>query len=166
MNALGAGPRLGLRDLRGSARAFRVFVACLALGVAAIAVVGSLGAAVRGGIAANARALLGGDLDVRVIHRELAPNEHHALASAGTLSETAELRAMARRLDGTRRRLVELKAVDGAYPLVGAVALAPNLALDQALAMRGGVWGAAVEHGLLAALGIGIGDSVAIGEAR
>jgi len=36
------------------------------------------------------------------------------------LSETAKLRAMARSLDGARRSLVELQAVDDAYPALTA----------------------------------------------
>jgi putative ABC transport system permease protein len=166
MTGLAIGPRLGLRDLRGGTRAFRVFVACLALGVAAIAAIGSLGAAVRGGIAANARSLLGGDIDIRLVHRQATPAQARALAAAGTVSEIAQLRAMARTQDGARRRLVELKAVDGAYPLVGAVALSAAMPLDQALAKENGVWGAVVERGLLAALAVGPGDTLAIGDAR
>ncbi len=157
---------LGLRDLRGGARRFRIFMACLALGVAAIAGVSSLAAAVRGGIAADARTLLGGDLELRIAHREITAEQRSFLTAAARLSEVAQLRAMARSPDNARRRLVELKAVDAAYPLVGAVRLAPALDLHEALAEAEGRWGAVAERVLLDRLGLGIGDEVAIGEAR
>ena len=61
--------RLARRELRGGLRGFRIFLACLALGVAAIAGVGSLSPAVEAGLRADARALLGGDVELRLVHR-------------------------------------------------------------------------------------------------
>ncbi|HXV23730.1 MAG TPA: FtsX-like permease family protein [Alphaproteobacteria bacterium] len=158
---------LGLRDLRGGARRLRIFVACLTLGVAAIAGVGSLGQAVRAGIAADARMLLGGDLELRLVHREISPEQRSFLADRARLSEAAQLRAMARRLDNAARRLVELKAVDGAYPLVGAATIAPALDLGKALGRsEDGRWGAVAERALFDRLGLEIGAEIALGEAR
>lgn len=157
---------LGLRDLRGGAPRFRIFIACLALGVAAIAGVGSLGAAVRAGIAADARTLLGGDLELRLAHREITPEQRSFLTDAARLSEVAQLRAMARRADNAQRRLVELKAVDDAYPLAGAVRLEPAMDLRLALAQAEGRWGAVAERALFDRLGLKVGDEIAIGETR
>ncbi len=157
---------LGVRDLKGGARRFRIFIACLALGVAAIAGVGSLGAAVRAGIAADARTLLGGDLELRLAHREITPEQRNFLTAAARLSEVAQLRAMARRADNAQRRLVELKAVDDAYPLAGAVRLDPAMDLCQALAQVDGRRGAVAERALFDRLGLKIGDEIAIGETR
>src|SRR4051812_16549997 len=140
--------RLALRDLRGGARRFRVFVACLALGVAAIAGVGSLGAAVRAGIAADARTLLGGDLELRQPYTEITPEQREFLSSRARVSEITQMRTMARRLDNAQRRLIELKAVDELYPLVGAVRFQPEVDLREALAQKNGVWGAIAERGL------------------
>ena len=55
---------------------------------------------------------------------------------------------------------MELKAVDDAYPLVGAVELAPNITLAEALANNGAVAAPA----LLAALDLEIGDSATLGD--
>jgi putative ABC transport system permease protein len=74
------------------------------------------------------------------------------------------MRAMASTADG-RRALVELKAVDGAYPLYGAVALEPDMALDHALARRDGAFGAAVDPALLARLDLQTGARLTIGQA-
>jgi putative ABC transport system permease protein len=115
---MGLAWRLARRELRGGLVGFRVFLASLALGVAAIAAVGTLSAAVLGGLRADARALLGGDVEIQLSQRSPDPAEaawlcEHAVA----VSETIEMRAMARA--GDARALVELKAVDAAYPLVG-----------------------------------------------
>src|SRR5216683_7692762 len=130
--------RLARRELRGGIGGFRVFLACLVLGVGAIAAIGSLRAAVEAGIRADARTLLGGDLSARLAHRPASEAERQFLASSGTLSESAKLRSMARSLDGERRSLVELQAVDDAYPLYGAVTLAPARPLGAALAADDG----------------------------
>ena len=53
--------RLAWRELRGGVRGFGVFLACLALGVGTVAGIGSLTAAVVGGLRADARVLLGGE---------------------------------------------------------------------------------------------------------
>ena len=45
--------------------------------------------------------------------------ERAFLAARGTVSEVATLRSMARLTDGSSQALVQLKAVDDAYPLYG-----------------------------------------------
>lgn len=157
--------RLARRELRGGLAGFRVFLASLALGVAAIAAVGTLSAAVLGGLAADARALLGGDVEIQLSQRR--PDAAEAAwvrERAASVSEVIEMRSMARA--GDARALVELKVVDHAYPLVGSIELQPAQALGEALARRGGVWGAAGEEGLLAKLGIGVGQRIRVGEAE
>src|SRR6266852_9476388 len=149
--------RLARRELRGGIGGFRVFLACLVLGVGAIAATGSLGAAVEAGIRGDARTLLGGDVSARLAYRRASEEEQRFLAASGTLSETATLRAMARSLDGARRSLVELQAVDDGYPLYGHVALAPAQPLAGALASDNGVFGAAAEAAVASRLGLKLG---------
>src|SRR3954471_426457 len=162
---IGTAFRLAGRELRGGLRGFRVFLACLVLGVGAIAAIGSLRAAVEAGLRADARVLLGGDVSARLTLRPAGAAEREFLASAGTLSETASLRAMARSLDGRRRSLVDLRAVDAAYPLYGTVvlsagvlsagALAPAGPLAAALAQEDdGVFGAVIEAAAATRLGL------------
>src|SRR6266566_4094414 len=157
--------RLARRELRGGIGGFRVFLACLVLGVGAIAAVGSLGAAVEAGIRGDARTLLGGDVSARLIYRQANDDERRFLAASGTLSETAKLRAMARSRDGARHSLVELQAVDEAYPLYGSVALAPSQPLATALMPDNGVFGAVAEAAVASRLGLKLGDEFRIGEA-
>jgi len=157
--------RLARRELRGGIKGLRIFLACIVLGVAAIAGIGSLAASVVAGIKGDARDLLGGDAEVRLAYRQVDAAERAFLAQAGRLSEIATMRAMARTQGGDRRSLIELKAVDPAYPLYGMVALVPAQSLGAALDRRGGKFGAAVDPAILERLGLALGDSIKIGEA-
>jgi putative ABC transport system permease protein len=156
--------RFALRELRGGVRGFAVFIACIALGVMAVAGVGSVSASLTDGLAREGRVILGGDLSLSLIQREANAAERQFIASRGRVSVAATMRAMASTTDG-RRALVELKAVDGAYPLYGTVALEPEMALAEALAERGGAFGAAVDPALLARLDLQPGARLTIGQA-
>jgi putative ABC transport system permease protein len=160
--------RLALRELRGGVRGFYIFFACLTLGVAAIAGVGSLSAAITSALNADAGELLGGDFDIRLLQRPATPEQRAYLAASGELSLVTELRAMARAVAarGSKRTLVEIKAVDAAYPLLGAMKTDPPMSLADALAERNGVWGGVADAGLLRRLGLKTGDEITIGKAR
>ena len=54
--------RIALRDLRGGFGGFNIFLACIALGVAAIVGVGSVSHGLSDGLAREGRRILGGDL--------------------------------------------------------------------------------------------------------
>src|SRR5438067_7854757 len=110
--------RYALRELRGGLRGFYVFIACIALGVMAIAGVGSVAASLSDGLAREGRTLLGGDAAFSLIQREAKPEEVAFLRSRGEVSVAATLRVMARSSDG-KLALVELKAVDDNYPMLG-----------------------------------------------
>ena len=144
------------RDLRGSWGGLGWVVACLALGVAAIAAAGSLDAGLRRALAEDGRSLLGGDMVFRLAQRPPSAEERAFLAGFGTLSEAVEMRAMARRVDGTARTLVEIKAVDDAYPLYGQLRLRPAGSLGRDVA---------VDPILLDRLGMAVGDSLVVGAA-
>jgi len=156
--------RYALRELRGGLRGFYVFIACIALGVMAIAGVGSVAASLRDGLAREGRNLLGGDVAFALFQREAKPAEAAFLRSRGQLSVAATSRVMARAADG-RIALVELKAVDGAYPMLGELALTPKVPLGELFAARDGKFGAAGDPTLLARLDLKIGDVVSVGEA-
>jgi putative ABC transport system permease protein len=157
---------LARRELRAGARGFRILIACLALGVGTIAGVRSLSSDILGGIDSQGRTLLGGDLAIRIIYHDADAAQRDALAAYGALSESVDLRGMARTGDSGRSTLVEVKGVDLAYPLVGAVSLTESQpqTLPDILARRDGVWGAAVEQGVLDRLDAHIGDTVKLGD--
>ena len=161
--------RLARRELRSGVRGFRVFLACLAVGVAAIAAVGTTSSGLNASLVNDAREILGGDVSVRLVHRPADASEEAHLARAGGLSGSAELRAMAQ-LDKAgpddARSLVELKAVDAAYPLYGALETKPHLSRDQLLGRRDGLWGASVAPNLLDRLNVAVGDVLRVGDGR
>lgn len=158
--------RLARRELRSGLSGFRIFFACLVLGVAAIAGVGSLAEAMLTGLAAQGRELLGGDVSVELVHRTATPAELGFLSRYGRVAETASMRAMAYALKGHaegERQLIELKAVAAAYPLYGAAALAPRTSLQSALACGATTCGAVTERTLLDRLHLSVGGQMRIG---
>ncbi len=154
--------RFALRELRSGVRGFRIFLACLALGVAAIAAAGSTAEAFREGLGSQAREILGGDLRAGVDQRLFTPAERALLEAEGRVSYAAALRAMAQTPSG-ERRLVQLRGVDASYPLAGTVQVSGAPSLQAALARRDGVAGAVVEQALLDRLNLKIGDSFLAG---
>jgi putative ABC transport system permease protein len=156
--------RFALREMRGGLRGFYVFIACIALGSMAIAGVGSLAASLADGLTREGQVILGGDLAFSLIQREAKPDERAFLNDKGKVSTAATLRAMARTPDG-EATLVEIKAVDQAYPLFGAVTLEPAGPLDRALVKRDDTYGAVADPTLMARLAIKPGARVTVGNA-
>lgn len=153
-----------VRELRGGVRGFGVFLACLALGVAAIAGVGSVSHALSDSLAREGGVILGGDVALTLSAREASAAEQKFMEERGRLAVIATMRAMARG-SGDNATLVELKAVDASYPLTGEIKLDPDKGLVTALASPQGAYGAVADPALLARLGISLGDRVKIGDA-
>ncbi|MEO0766879.1 MAG: FtsX-like permease family protein [Pseudomonadota bacterium] len=164
--SLATSARFAARELRGGLRGFRIFLACLALGVAAIAAVGSVRSAIEAGLEREGAALLGGDAELDFTYRFATEDELAWMNGVATqVSEIADFRSMAvvDGPDGTERGLTQIKAVDNLYPLVGAVELTPDMPLDQALAMENGLPGAVMERALIDRLGLRVGDTFRLG---
>jgi putative ABC transport system permease protein len=150
--------RIARRELRGGLRGLRIVLACLALGVAAITAVGTLRAGVDAGLAADGARILGGDVEIASPYRPLGEAPRAWLAARGArVSEVVTLRAMAVEESG-QRMLVEVKAVDGAYPLYGALELQPPVAL--------GAGDILLDPFITERLGVAPGAMLRIGEAR
>ena len=156
--------RYTIRELRSGLRGFYVFIACIALGVMAIAGVGSVAGSLAAGLGQQGRTLLGGDVAFSLIQREATADELSFLRARGTVSVAATLRAMVRAPDG-QLALTELKAVDAGYPMLGSLTLEPPLPVADLFAPHEGAFGAAADPVLLARLGLKVGDRVTIGEA-
>ena len=155
--------RVCRRELRGGLSGFRIFLACLALGVGSIAAVGNVSESVLSALERDGRKLLGGDVELRLTHQEATGDQIEWLrANTERVAELATMRTTAYGPD--QRRLVELKAVDDAYPLFGEMELADGVAFDGILEKKDGVWGAVTEAGLLERLRIDVGDTVALGD--
>lgn len=154
-----------IRESRGSRGRLAFFVACLAVGVAAVVSVAGLSASLNDGIRGEARQLLAADLAIE--SRRPIPKELN-LAAAGLagaertdLQETVTVVAAPPGPGGEpgRSQLVELKVVNGEYPFYGKLEIDPRRPLSQLLAPDTAV----VASELLSRLGLRIGDSMRIG---
>lgn len=160
--SLALAARLARRELRGGLRGFRVFLACLALGVAAIAAVGMVRSAIGAGLRAQGAVLLGGDAQMEFTYRFATESEREFMAGiADRVSEVVDFRSMV--VVGEDRALTQVKAVDDAYPLVGTVVMQPEVPLAQALAGGGDLPGAVMDRVLVDRLGLAVGDSFRLG---
>lgn len=156
--------RLALRELRGGLSGFYVFIACIALGVAAIAGVNSVSRALTEGISEEGRVILGGDLSFEFQQREATPDELAYFRQKGEVGAVAELRTMARRADGDGQALVEARGVDEAFPHGGELRLEDGSTDGQRLlAPVDGVYGVLVAPELLDRLDIDTGERLRFG---
>jgi putative ABC transport system permease protein len=157
--------RFSLREMRGGLRGFLIFLACIALGVAAIGGVNAVARSITDGVAREGRAILGGDIRFELNQREADAKEMAFLQGLGTIAVSASTRSMARLADGSDQALVEAKAVDAGYPLYGTLASEPPLTgpVADALGERDGAWGALAPRLLFDRLGIAVGDRIAFG---
>lgn len=183
--------RLAFRELKGGIKGFRIFLACLALGVMAIAGVGSLSEALVSGLNAKGQSILGGDLSITMMHRTLSAAEEDWLRARYDVSSSNEMRSMVRydardssndisndilnesanesdETEQMRHALVELKTIDTLYPLYGTLDIEPAIDPHNALGVQKSEsdeenYGALVEPALLETLGIEVGDTIKIG---
>lgn len=163
----GAGPalalRFALREMRGGLSGFFIFLACIALGVAAIGGVNSVARAISTGVATEGQALLGGDIRFELNQRRAGAAERAWLESLGQVAESANMRSMARLADGSDQALVEVKAVDGHYPLYGRFVTEPALSHEALFGLVDGAHGAVAPPILFERLGLAVGDRVMLG---
>ncbi|MBB2696268.1 MULTISPECIES: ABC transporter permease [Rhizobium] len=158
--------RLALRELRGGIRGFYIFLACIALGTGAIAAVNSVSQSITDTIASQGQELLAGDVRFELNNREATAEEMAFLESLGTVSVSTGLRSMARKPDGSDQALVEVKAVDDAYPLYGSFAAEPDYPLAALLSAQSGTYGAVAAPLLLDRLGLAVGDELLLGNVK
>jgi putative ABC transport system permease protein len=151
---------LARRDLRGGMKHLRLLVACLILGVAAIAGVGTLARSILVGLESQGQSLLGGDLEVRLTHREADARELAYFKTMGQISQTARMRAMVKGIASDERILGELKAVDNIYPFYGVFKLEGGGSLQTALRERGAV----IDPTMADRLKVKRGDAIQIGD--
>ncbi|ODT31493.1 MAG: glycosyl transferase family 1 [Kaistia sp. SCN 65-12] len=157
--------RFSLREMRGGLSGFAIFLACIALGVAAIGGVNSVARAISAGVADQGQVLLGGDMRFQLTQREASAPELAFLESLGKVSQSANMRSMARLEDGSDQALVEAKAVDAAYPLYGTLETEPSLPGDRLFGEKNGVFGAAAPDLLFERLGLKPGGRLKLGTA-
>ncbi|MBM3618792.1 MAG: FtsX-like permease family protein, partial [Alphaproteobacteria bacterium] len=157
--AMGNTLTIAWRELRHGWRHFVTFLACLVLGITVITSIGTLGAAINDAMEAEADSLLGGNAEVTLTAGEATGDQLAALQYFGKTSHVITTRAMLRH--GENPLLVEVKAVDEAYPLIGEMTLADGA--DRAASFTPD--SIVVDKSLLEQLDAEIGDKVSIGSA-
>ncbi|MEM7768236.1 MAG: ABC transporter permease, partial [Pseudomonadota bacterium] len=162
---IAAALKIARRELAGGLKGFWIYLACLALGTAAIAASGAVTETFTRGLAGEARTLLGGDAMFVTAQRRASPEERAFAEAQGNMAEIISVDVMG--AAGERRRQVDVRAVDGAYPLIGTVALEGTTAsLASALALRDARWGTVVSQSFLDAFDLKVGDPVDLGPIR
>ena len=158
--SLGLAARIARAELRGGLRGFWVFLACLALGVAAIAGVGMVRSAIEAGLTDQGAVLLGGDAQVEFTYRFATAEERAFLDQiAVKTSEIVDFRSMV--VAGEAHVLTQVKAVDDNYPLLGSVQLESG---DLTTALTATDTPGAVMDGVLAdQIGLRLGDRFKLG---
>ena len=154
--------KYALRNLRSGLKGFWIFLSCLTLGVAAIAMIGSLASAVQQGLNEQGQNILGGDVEFAIVQRLASADELAFLKSKGDVSTISSMRAMAQ--SNGSSLLVEIKAVDGAYPLYGTLKLSPTV--QDTFSSSNGSFGVAVDPVLLQRLNLKLGDTLKLGQAN
>lgn len=183
--------QLARRELRTGISGFGVFLACLALGVGAVACVGLVSTSVYSTLKRDARILMGGDLRISQTHLPIADNATSFLNTVGVTTDVLTMRSMVRPAPGMeeisqetsqeqspagveasssqaparRSLLVELKGIEPEYPLIGAVELEGGITLAEALAPKDGQPSVAVGRDALLRLNLAVGDSILLGSA-
>ncbi len=156
-----------VREMRAGFQGFFVLLACLALGVAAIAGVNGLSFALVDTMAKEGQTILGGDIRFSLVHRQANEKEFNHLTTLGTVSTSATMRTMARVPESENlqnQTLVELKGVDTLYPLYGALELKSKQALSANLGKLSPTFYRGIaEAELLARLNLEIGDTIKLG---
>lgn len=160
--------RLARGELRSGVRGFGIFLACLALGVGAMATVGLMTTSLKAGLSADAARILGGDLSITLSHLEAPAKALEYLKENGEVARTARMRTMVRTVvqagsqSDSVTTLTQIKAVESTYPLYGEVSLASGKELHDVLT---GDHTAIVGQDLLDRLDAKVGDEIRLGTA-
>ena len=155
------------RESRGSRRRLTLYLASVSLGVAALVAINSFRANVAASVHAQARTLLGADLELR--SRKAFPDSVESLLdslrrSGASLARVTSFASMALATRSGRARLVEVRAVGGGFPFYGTIATTPP-GRWTALA-EGSKRAVLVDPAVLVYLEAAPGDTVQLGDAR
>ncbi len=154
--------KIAMRELAGGLSGFWIYIACIALGIFAIAAAGSVTSGFSKGLASEARTLLGGDALFAASQRRASPDELDWMRARGRISENITINVMGQA--GETRQQVDVRAVDERHPLIGAPELSGGAdTLGEALSFENGRWGIAASASTLETFGLTVGDDIMLG---
>lgn len=159
---------LSFRELRGSFNEFKIVVASIFLGVFIIAAVGSISENLKSEIKNKRAEMLGGNFELSTTYQEFPKNLKKWLEENGATTQIIELRTMLsyNSQSQIKRRIVELKAVDNNYPLIGKVKISPNQELKLSLNTKKNIKNILIDKSLKNQLGINVGDIINLGKSK
>lgn len=154
--------KLAWRETRGAGRHFAYLIACITLGVGALVAVGSFASSLERTVGRSARALMGGDVEIRST-QPLSPAGQAVVAemARGGVEVLPVLELVAMSAADGRSQIVELKTVGAGYPFYGDLITEPAAPLGTLVGKNR----ALVHPSLLQKLGASVGDHMKIGEA-
>lgn len=150
--------RQARRELRARFRGLRLLLVCLFLGVGSLAAIGSLTSAIQTELASRGQVILGEDVEFEIGQRRAETDERSAMTAIGKVSETVRMQSMAVR--DAHSVPIELKAVDGTYPLYGRLRLADGRSVSAPAAEIAWIGAALADR-----LGAHAGDNLKLGNA-
>ncbi len=155
--------RMVRREGRATGRRLGLHVLAIAVGVGALVAINSFRRDLERSVREQARTILGSDLELR--RNQPFPDSVQAVldsaAAAGVpVSSATSFGSMALAPATGRTRLVQVRAIAGAYPYYGGLTTQPP---DRWLAFRDGLQ-ALVDPAVLIQLEVGIGDVVRLGD--
>ncbi|MGB1705563.1 MAG: ABC transporter permease [Paracoccaceae bacterium] len=154
---------MAIRELRSGVSGFRIFLACLILGVGTISAIGTVKSGIEIAISEKGSELLGGNAEAEFTYRLANTEELKWLETISqNISRIIEFRSMAKFVEGgtNERALTQVKAVDNEYPLIGNVQLASGKSFKDVFRQPKS---AVMESDLASRLGINIGETFSLG---
>ena len=159
---------LSFRELRGSFNEFKIVVASIFLGVFIISAVGSISENLKSEIKNKRAEMLGGNFELSTTYQEFPKNIKRWLEENGRTTHIIELRTMLsyNSQSQIKRRIVELKAVDNSYPLIGKVITSPYQKVKLSLGTKKNEKKILIDKSLKDQLGIEVGNFVYLGKSK
>ena len=159
--------KLSIKELRGSFNEFKIVITSIFLGIFIISAVGSLSENLKFEINNQRSQLLGGSFELSTTYQKFPQKIKKWLEVNGKVSEVIELRTMLSSNKNliNKRRLVELKAVDENWPLIGSVSITPNQTLNQSI-NNTNVNGVLIDKNVKNQLSLDLGDTLDLGDSR
>ena len=154
---------MAIRELRSGVSGFRIFLACLILGVGTISAIGTVKSGIEIAISEKGSELLGGNAEAEFTYRLANTEELKWLETISqNISRIIEFRSMAKFVEGgaKERALTQVKAVDNEYPLIGNVQLVSGKSFKDVFRQPKS---AVMESDLASRLGIDIGETFSLG---
>ena len=160
--------KLSYRELKGSVKEFKIIIISIFLGVFIICAVGSVSENLKYEINNKSNILLGGDFELSSTYQPFPVKIKNWLDNNGKTTHIIELRTMlsSKILEEKKQRLVELKAVDNYWPLMGSLSAIPKIPINKSMKKVDNIHGVLIDESLKKQLKINVGDILNLGKTK